>query len=124
MQDMQSTEIPCCPAFEQEIRFALVMYGGVSLAIYINGVTQEFLHLVKSTAVGPDGSLLLPTVTGTEVVYRQLASILHSTGETVAPDRFIRTRFIVDIASGSSAGGINAVFLGKALANNLSLNQL
>ena len=34
----------------QEFRFAVVMYGGVSLAIYINGITQELLELVKSTA--------------------------------------------------------------------------
>ena len=26
------------------------MYGGVSLAIYINGITQELLRLVRSTA--------------------------------------------------------------------------
>ena len=33
-----------------EIRFAVVMYGGVSLAIYMNGIAQELLHLVRSTA--------------------------------------------------------------------------
>jgi len=36
----------------------------------------------------------------------------------------ITTRFVVDILSGSSAGGINAVFLGKALANDQPLAQL
>ena len=35
-------ETPYTPT--QEMRFALVLYGGVSLAIYINGVVQEFLH--------------------------------------------------------------------------------
>ena len=35
---------------EKELRFALVMYGGVSLAIYINGVAQEFYSLVRATA--------------------------------------------------------------------------
>ena len=35
---------------KQEVRFAVVMYGGVSLAIYINGVAQELLRLVRSTA--------------------------------------------------------------------------
>ena len=40
------------PAFdaEQEVRFALVLYGGVSLAIYLYGVAEEFLHLVRATA--------------------------------------------------------------------------
>ena len=30
-----------------EVRFAVVMYGGVSLAIYINGVAQELFRLVR-----------------------------------------------------------------------------
>src|SRR5258708_28726365 len=29
--------------YTQEVRFAVVMYGGVSLAIYINGIAQEML---------------------------------------------------------------------------------
>jgi hypothetical protein len=29
----------------KEVRFAVVMYGGGSLAIYINGIAQEFLKL-------------------------------------------------------------------------------
>ena len=29
----------------QEVRLAVVMYGGVSLAIYMNGVAQEILRL-------------------------------------------------------------------------------
>lgn len=31
--------------YTHEVRFAIVMYGGVSLAIYINGITQELLRL-------------------------------------------------------------------------------
>jgi len=34
----------------QEIRFALVMYGGMSLAIYMNGVAQELRKMVATTA--------------------------------------------------------------------------
>ena len=45
---MAAVETPYAPT--QEMRFALVLYGGVSLAIYINGVVQEFLHLVRATA--------------------------------------------------------------------------
>jgi len=36
--------------YTQEIRFAVVMYGGVSLAIYINGIAQELLRMVRSTS--------------------------------------------------------------------------
>ena len=66
----------------QEFRFALVMYGGVSLAIYINGVAQEFLRLVRSTAADPSdpNRLLLPDVAlkGTEKVYRKAAQLIGS----------------------------------------------
>lgn len=91
---------------QQEVRFALVMYGGVSLAVYMNGVTQEFLHLVRATSAsaGKDPSEI-------ESVYRELG-------------RLANARFVVDIVSGSSAGGINAIFLGKALANGQSLEDL
>ena len=41
--------------YQQEVRLAVVMYGGVSLAIYMNGVTQELWHLVRATAPHPDG---------------------------------------------------------------------
>lgn len=103
--------------FDKEVRFALVLYGGASLAIYIHGVTQEFFHLVRSTAVNAEGNLLVSDaeLNGTERVYRKLAS---------APDGTVTTRFLVDIASGTSAGGINAVFLGKALANGQTLDQV
>lgn len=41
---------------EREIRLAVVMYGGVSLAIYMYGVAQELLNLVKATAPAEPGS--------------------------------------------------------------------
>src|SRR5438128_655330 len=109
--------MPVTAAFEQEVRFALVLYGGASLAIYIHGVTQEFFHLVRSTAVDAAGKLIVgdTELSGTERVYRQLAS---------SPDGTMRTRFLVDIASGTSAGGINAIFLGKAFANGQSLEHI
>src|SRR6266581_8665871 len=37
----------------REVRLAVVMYGGVSLAIYMNGIAQELYHLVRSTAPRP-----------------------------------------------------------------------
>ncbi len=105
------------PVFQNEVRFALVLYGGASLAIYIHGVTQEFFHLVRSTAVDANGQLIVgeAELSGTERVYRKLAS---------AADGTLRTRFLVDIASGTSAGGINAIFLGKAFANGQTLDQV
>lgn len=144
---------PSKPAVEysQEVRFAIVMYGGISLAIYINGVAQELLHLVRATAPAnhPDtgGQDLAKyadsELTGSEKVYRKLGQMLvrgkspldthgattptQETGnQTIIGQKpaAIRTRFVVDILSGSSAGGINAVFLAKALANDQPLKDL
>lgn len=118
-------------SLEQEIRFGIVMFGGVSLAIYMNGISQEMLRMVRATA-GDDGAPLLPdsVLAGTERVYRKLGQILfhgRKPGDPPPADLSttpVRTRFVIDILSGTSAGGINAIFLAKALANNQSLKSL
>jgi patatin-related protein len=126
----------------QEVRFAVVMYGGVSLAIYINGVVQELLHLVRATAPAQPPTLTeVPAhalvaqgdLVASEPVYRRLGQLLEhrrrvegeaARADAPGPDEPIRTRFIVDIVTGSSAGGINGIFLAKALANGSPLEQL
>ncbi|HWN66464.1 MAG TPA: patatin-like protein [Haliangium sp.] len=140
----------------QEVRFAVVMYGGVSLAIYINGVAQELLRLVQATAPAEKGDgtarpLAPPETPGqpddTMWTYRKLAYLLGDDELRTAyraqleggpvspeedaleaamrnPERTLRTRFVIDILSGTSAGGINAVFLAKALAGNRDMNAL
>ena len=140
----------------KEIRFAVVMYGGVSLAIYINGVAQELLKMCRAT----DKSRKYKDLKPDEKVYRQIAflladeSRLHYFAEYLTAaeikndaerareqarrelqlredfENFIKneelemTRIVVDILTGTSAGGINAIFLAKALANNLEIDQL
>jgi patatin-related protein len=88
----------------QEIRFAVVMYGGVSLAIYMNGITTELLNMVRASEPSH-------TPVGTEIIYRRLAEKL-------------RSRFVIDVLSGTSAGGINAIYLAKALANDQDIREL
>jgi patatin-related protein len=151
--------------YTQEVRFAVVMYGGVSLAIYINGIAQELLSLVRSTSqAGRDQNGTRVSLSGsipdtndplalkpTERVYRQLSYLLANPSlreelrqlaqaeanvpapnkltaklEQLAADdnRPINLRFVVDILSGTSAGGINAIYLAKALANDQSIEQL
>ena len=76
---MAAVETPYAPT--QEMRFAVVLYGGVSLAIYINGVVQELLHLVRATApnatvarageTGPSSSRIGDGAEATEKVYRE-----------------------------------------------------
>ena len=67
----------------REVRFAVVMYGGVSLAIYINGVAQELLNMVRATAPNTadddkaDKALLADVkLTGSLAVYRKLGQFL------------------------------------------------
>ena len=69
---------PLAPA-EQEICFAIVLYGGVSLAIYIHGVVQELLRLVRSTS----GADLGTCKTGDEVarIYRDLSREVRAIDE-------------------------------------------
>jgi patatin-related protein len=140
--------------YMQEVRFAVVMYGGVSLAIYINGIAQELLRWVRSTAkhstddvalVPGDPSTITassdggPRLSPTERVYRKLSYIvaertrstayeaterLSQAGRQLAGNDTIRTRFVVDILSGTSAGGINGIFLAKALANGQDISGL
>src|SRR5438045_7656553 len=91
----------------KEIRFAVVMYGGVSLAIYINGVAQELLNLVRATAPksdDPDETELLlgeKELTGAGKVYRRLGQYLHGDrAQLESPSKNdsapVKTRFVVD----------------------------
>jgi patatin-related protein len=116
----------------QEVRFAVVMYGGLSLAIYMNGVAQEMLRLVRATAPdGQRGDFARTDIKGTERVYRKLGQMLrrgqaHKRLSELKEDGSdsILTRFVVDVISGTSAGGINGVFLAKALANEQDMDEL
>ena len=80
----------------REVRLGLVLYGGVSLAIYIYGVAYEFWRLTRANAKAETNE------------YTKLLEKLQ-------------LRATVDIISGASAGGINGVLLGKALATGASL---
>jgi len=64
----------------QEVRFAVVMYGGISLAIYMNGVAQELGKMVRATAPSEDdvhhAALTDGKLDGTEKVYRKLGRML------------------------------------------------
>jgi len=117
--------------YTKEVRFAVVMYGGVSLAIYINGVAQELLRMVRATAQkkGNTREALLSNeqLSGSERVYRKLSHLLadnHGDTEPANLAADIPTRFVVDTITGASAGGINGIFLAKALVRGQSLNRI
>jgi len=99
----------------KELRLALVCYGGSSLAVYMHGVTKELHRLVK-------GSALLEAANGegspSERVYgRLLDELAQKNAEQ------LRTRVVVDVIAGTSAGGINGVCLAKGLAHNRSVDD-
>jgi patatin-related protein len=108
----------------RELRLALVCYGGVSLAIYMHGVTRELHKLVRaSAAYDRDQTKHDFEKGGSEDVYWQLLRRIDQEGVGAAP-RGTRLRVVVDIIAGTSAGGINGICLGKALALNCSQDAL
>lgn len=78
----------------EEVRLAVALTGGVSLAVWMGGVATEIQHLVRG-----DGA------------YGVLA-------------RLTRTRAAVDVVGGSSAGGINGACLALALSHGTNMAAL
>ena len=78
----------------EDLRFAVVMNGGVSLAVWIGGVAQEIHRLQESAGA-----------------YAQLLD-------------FTATKAWVDVISGTSAGGINGAFLDLARVYGTDLTPL
>lgn len=85
-----------------ELRLALVLNGGVSLAIWISGVVAELDALRRADAAASvaanegDGATSLP-------IYAALLEAL-------------RLRVRIDVIAGTSAGGLNGGLLGTAIA--------
>ena len=100
----------------KELRFGVVCYGGSSLAVYMHGVTKELHRLVKGSALHDAG---LEPAKGalSETLYRDLLREL-------ADKQDVTTRVVVDVVAGTSAGGINGIYLTKAIARNRSLDGL
>jgi patatin-related protein len=99
---------------EKELRLALICYGGVSLAIYMHGVTREIWHLIRASRAYHDDT---PCESGSESIYRDLI-------EQIEQHAGIKLRVFTDIIAGSSAGGINGVFLAQAIVTGQSLEPL
>jgi patatin-related protein len=147
---------PASLEYTAEIRFGVVMYGGVSLAIYINGVANELFEMACAT---PRSGVTLDSdkESFTREIYRRLSWLTGSpelraiyarriaeaedaakapaqTEEPAAEpadawaeiDRsdYTQTRLVIDVIAGTSAGGINGVFLAKALANGQQFSGL
>jgi len=99
---------------EKELRVALVCYGGISLAVTMHGVTKEIWHATRASRAWHAGD---PHPDGVAGVYARLF-------DTIGQTRALALRFVPDILSGTSAGGINAVFLAQSLISGQSLDAL
>lgn len=113
---------------EKELRLALVCYGGVSLAVYMHGLTKEIWKLQRASKAwrdvkGHDDRWEMTFDDAdrssqsfdTESIYFELLKQISKT---------VELRVLVDVIAGASAGGINGVFLAQAIADDLSLDPL
>lgn len=100
---------------QKELRIALVCYGGISLAVYMHGVTKELWKLARASQAHFSGTA--PQPGETENVYGGLLRHLEERHD-------LRLRILTDIVAGASAGGINGVFLAQAIHSGQSLEPL
>jgi len=99
---------------EKELRLALVCYGGISLAVYMHGITKEIWRLARASAAFHADEA---PASGSQGVYHALLQEIEDKGG-------LRLRVLIDIIAGASAGGINGVFLGQAISTGQSLEPL
>lgn len=100
---------------QKELRLALVCYGGVSLAVYMHGITKEVWHLARASR-----AFHHPAATqldGVAEAYREFLRVVER-------DYGLQVRVLPDILTGASAGGVNAVFLAHAIHGGHSLEPL
>jgi len=114
---------------EKELRLALIFFGGVSLAVYMHGISKEFLKLIRASSALHaitdrsarakasffDKADVKDPEYDTEQVYFEL---LREIG------RKIELRVVIDIIAGASAGGINGTMLARALCHDLPMGAL
>ena len=114
---------------EKELRFALVCFGGVSLAIYMHGITKEVLKLVRASSTlhkitdraKRSNACFADFVDGNDPEYDSEAVYFELLREL---GRKVELRVIVDIIAGASAGGINGTMLARALSHDLPMARL
>ncbi|AYJ87596.1 patatin-like protein [Sphingomonas paeninsulae] len=99
---------------EKELRLALICYGGISLAVYMHGITKEIWHLARASRAFHDEET---APSPTSLIYAGLF-------ESIAVTSGLKLRVLADIIAGASAGGINGIFLAQAIATGQSLDPL
>lgn len=96
-------------ASRREVRLALVMNGGVSLAVWMSGVTREIDALQHAHEAVP-----AETTPAQETYLKVWQDVLAAAG---------RSRVRVDLVAGTSAGGLNGALLASAIARGDRLDS-
>jgi patatin-related protein len=99
---------------EKELRIALVCYGGVSLAVYMHGITKEIWRLARASQA----------VHSSDAADAEHEDVYSRLLRTIAAETDTGLRVYIDILAGASAGGINAIFLARAIATGQTLDPL
>ncbi|MGF1550323.1 MAG: patatin-like protein [Sphingomonadaceae bacterium] len=99
---------------EKELRLALICYGGISLAVYMHGITKEIWHLASASRAFHAGD---EPGSPARAVYHDLLAYLRSR-------HAVELRVLTDILAGASAGGLNAIYLAEAISSGCSLEPL
>src|SRR5450755_2135122 len=95
----------------QELRLAITMSGGVSLAVWMGGVARELNLLTEASGRRPAAPGELPGDTAVRELYRKLLDL-------------VQVEVSIDVLAGTSAGGINAALLGLAAVGRCDLAGL
>ncbi|WP_030757568.1 MULTISPECIES: DUF3376 domain-containing protein [unclassified Streptomyces] len=123
----------------EETRLALVLNGGVSLAVWMGGVTHELdvLRRASTQAIPTGTDTTVPTTSENEPAGETTADCLTLTADRDPCEqkedtlsiweevlRHARTRVLVDVIAGTSAGGLNGAFLATAIGRGEKLASL
>ena len=82
---------------QKELRLALVCYGGVSLAVYMHGITKEVWHLARASRAFHRPAAV--PLDGVAAAYRDFLMLIER-------DHGLRLRVLPDIITGASAARI------------------
>jgi Patatin-like phospholipase len=111
----------------QDVRVAVAMTGGVSLAVWMGGIAREINLLQQASNLRPRATT---TPAPTAVPGSGAQDLANSSSDLRARDLYLRlidvldVTVTVDVLSGTSAGGINAAMLGLSSAAGVDLAGL
>lgn len=102
---------------QKELRLGVVLYGGVSLAVYMNGVATELWYLLRASRHRVDK----PGAPADDPCVQRYVALLDALAEAPGGRDL---RVVVDTIAGTSAGGVNGTVLAKAIVEGAEAKVL